>query len=216
MCQKARVFVATSAPRMSDVTTDELGVTESSRLRATGSATAPPKSDKPMIGTARTRPFMPRRSGEDVSWYSSQLVAVSSTHVPDSETSWPIQYSAKSRCRSGARPGSARTRVLAVAQLADVAVHALGLVPLARDDADRAVALEDRRVHVPQVVDPVLAGGHLDVLEADVLALARLVHQLAVLEQQRGLAREEILEDRQADADAVEEAVHRDERGFGH
>ena len=68
MCQKVTAFVATSAPRMSDVTTDELCVTRSSRLRATRSAIAPPKSERPMIGTARTRPFTPRRSGEDVSW----------------------------------------------------------------------------------------------------------------------------------------------------
>src|SRR3989441_9540025 len=166
MCQKARVCVATSAPRMSDVPTDELCVTRSSRLRGTRSATAPPKSDKPMIGTARTRPFMPRRSGEDVSWYSSQLVAVSSTHVPDSETSWPIQYSAKSRCRSGARPGSARTRVLAVAQLADVAGHALGLVPPGRGGGDRAGALGGPPGDPPHGLGPPAPGGALAALEA--------------------------------------------------
>src|SRR2546425_881029 len=77
MCQKARVFVATSAPRMSDVTTDELCVTRSSRLRATRSAIAPPKSDRPMIGTARTTPLSPSRSGEDGSSESSQVGALS-------------------------------------------------------------------------------------------------------------------------------------------
>src|SRR2546425_2216744 len=83
------------------------------------------------------------------------------------------------------------------------------------NDADRAVPLEIRRADLRKVVDPVLAGSHLDLVGIDVLVAHGLLDDLPVLHEQGRLALEEMLDERDAVTDAREDEIHGDERRGG-
>src|SRR2546427_450848 len=75
------------------------------------------------------------------------------------------------------------------------------------NDADRPVALEIRAADLRKVIDPVLTGGHLELLEIDVLVPHRFLDDLPVLQQQGRLPLEEVLDQRDAVTDARENEI---------
>src|SRR4051794_5198713 len=116
MCHGSMRPFRTRSPSTSEESAKPTWVMKSIRRRSVRSAIAPPKRPKITIDAARIPPPRPRRIGSPVIWYRSHDVVVVSIQSPTCETVSPLKYSAKSRCRSGRRPGKCvlRDKILAV------------------------------------------------------------------------------------------------------
>ena len=83
-----------------------------------------------------------------------------------------------------------------LSELSNASVAAPDPAALARDDADRAVGLEDRGAHIPEIGDSVLTRGHLDLLDRHILTFEVLRDGLAILQQKGRLGDDEAAEER--------------------
>src|SRR5262249_17192118 len=107
------------------------------------------------------------------------------------------------------RPVSLRSGPLA--ELTDTTMDAMRVIALLRDDADRAVRLEDRGIDAPEIWQAMLASSHLDLLDLDAFVLEHQRARLSVAHQDRGLLHDEPAEQGNASHIPIDDEIDRDE-----